>query len=95
MAKTTKATELRKLSAQEIVEQVDDAREQLMRMRFQKSTGELKDQNLPRSQRRKIAQLLTILKEKGGAPKVEKKAKPAKAVKAKAAKAEKKTEGEA
>jgi ribosomal protein L29 len=91
MAKTSKAIDLRKLSADKIVEEIEDAREQLMRMRFQKSTGELKDQNLPRAQRRKIAQLLTILKEKGGAPVVEKKAKAAK----KTAKAEKKTEGEA
>lgn len=68
MAKMTKADDLRKLSAEQIVEQIDEAREQLMRMRFQKATGELKDQNAPRGQRRKIAQLLTILKEKGGAP---------------------------
>ncbi|UYN89807.1 MAG: 50S ribosomal protein L29 [Anaerolineales bacterium] len=66
MAKATKAAELRKLSNQQIVEQIDEAREQLMRMRFQKATGELKDQNAPRAHRRKIAQLMTILKEKGG-----------------------------
>lgn len=90
MAKTTKAVDLRKLTAEKIVEEIDEAREKLMRMRFQKSTGELKDHNLPHAQRRKIAQLLTILEEKGGAPKVEKKAKAAKAEKA-----EKKTEGEA
>jgi large subunit ribosomal protein L29 len=87
MAKQTKAEDLRKLSAEQIVEQIDEAREHLMRMRFQKSTGELKDQNAPRGQRRKIAQLLTILKEKGGAPVAAKKAA--------AKQAEKKTEGEA
>lgn len=81
MAKATKAADLRKLTSQQIVEQIDEAREQLMRMRFQKATGELTDQNAPRAQRRKIAQLLTILKEKGGAPAV--------------AGADKKTEGEA
>lgn len=81
MAKATKAADLRKLTSQQIVEQIDEAREQLMRMRFQKATGELTDQNAPRAQRRKIAQLMTILKEKGPAP-------------AKAG-AEKKTEGEA
>ena len=74
MTKATKAAELRKLTSQQIVEEIDEAREQLMRMRFQKSTGELKDQNAPRAQRRKIAQLLTLLKEKGG---VETAAKPA------------------
>ncbi len=81
MAKATKAADLRKLTSQQIVEQIDEAREQLMRMRFQKATGELTDQNAPRAQRRKIAQLMTILKEKGG-------------VAAKTA-ANKKTEGEA
>ncbi|MCL4258650.1 MAG: 50S ribosomal protein L29 [Anaerolineales bacterium] len=68
MAKATKAADLRKLTNQQLVEQIDEAREQLMRMRFQKATGELKDQNAPRAQRRKIAQLMTILNEKGAAP---------------------------
>lgn len=86
MAKATKAADLRKLTSQQIVEQIDEAREQLMRMRFQKATGELKDQNAPRAQRRKIAQLMTILKEKGGLQ--------AGGVPAKAG-TDKKTEGEA
>lgn len=80
MAKATKAADLRKLTNQQLVEQIDEAREQLMRMRFQKATGELKDQNAPRAQRRKIAQLMTILNEKGAAP---------------ASAGDKKTEGEA
>ncbi len=106
MAKETKAEEFRNLSVDQLAEQLDETREQLMRMRFQRATGELKDQNLPRLTRRKIAQLLTILKEKGGiirqaAPKAEKtetkvkKAKPAKKAVTKPAKeTEKKTEGE-
>jgi large subunit ribosomal protein L29 len=92
MAKTTKAIDLRKLSAEQIVEQIEEAREQLMRMRFQKATGELKDQNAPRGQRRKIAQLLTILREKGGAPAAPKKAAAKNAATKSAAE---KTEGEA
>ncbi len=35
-----------------------------MRMRFQRATGELTNHNLPAGVRRKIARMLTILKEK-------------------------------
>lgn len=59
-----KAEEIRGLTAEKIQEQLDDAREKLMRMRFQIATGELKDQNLPRVTRREIARLLTILRQK-------------------------------
>jgi large subunit ribosomal protein L29 len=107
MAKETKAEEFRSLSVEQLAEQLDETREKLMRMRFQRATGELKDHNLPRITRRKIAQLQTILKEKGGVvrqavPKAEKpeatkakKAKPVKKTATKAAKEpEKKTEGD-
>lgn len=59
-----KTEEIRGMTAEKIQEQIDDAREQLMRMRFQIATGELKDQNLPRRTRRDIARLLTILRQK-------------------------------
>jgi len=110
MAKQTKAKDLRELSIEKLVEQLDESREKLMRMRFQKATGELKDQNVPRFMRRDIARLATILKEKQAAtqpgevvekkiePEAEKTAKPKaekKPAKKKAAKTEKKTEGEA
>lgn len=108
MAKQTKAKDLRELSTEKLAEQLDETREKLMRMRFQKATGELKDQNVPRQTRRDIARLVTILKqkqaeapvttEKTAEPKAEKTAKPKtekKVAKKKAAKTEKKTEGEA
>lgn len=110
MAKQTKAKDLRELSIEKLIEQLDESREKLMRMRFQKATGELKDQNVPRQTRRDIARLVTILKqkqaeagpsaptEKQAEPKAEKTAKPKaekKPAKKKAAKTEKKTEGEA
>lgn len=95
MAKETKAEDLRDLSPEKLAEQLDETREQLMRMRFQKATGELKDQNLPRLTRRKIAQILTVLKEKSAAaPKTEQKTAP-KAEQKTDKKPEKKTEGEA
>lgn len=63
--------EIRKLTIEKIEEQIDDAREKLMRMRFQIATGELKDRNLPRMTRREIARMLTILHEKRGEVKTE------------------------
>ncbi|MGH2582370.1 MAG: 50S ribosomal protein L29 [Anaerolineales bacterium] len=59
-----KPEEIRKLSIDKVEEELDAAREQLMRMRFQTATGELKNHNLPRITRKKIARLLTVLKEK-------------------------------
>jgi large subunit ribosomal protein L29 len=59
-----KPKEIREMTAAKIEGELDAAREQLMRMRFQKATGELKNQNLPSITRRKIARLLTILNEK-------------------------------
>ena len=59
-----KISEIRKLSVEDIESNLDDAREELMRMRFQKATGELTNHNLPSMTRRKIARLLTVLKEK-------------------------------
>ena len=66
-----KTEEIRKLTIEKIEEELDDAREKLMRMRFQIATGELKDQNLPRNTRREIARMLTILREKRAEPKTE------------------------
>jgi len=59
-----KVDEIRKLSVDEIEEKLDEAREELMRMRFQRATGELTNHNLPSGVRQKIARMLTILKEK-------------------------------
>lgn len=66
-----KAEEIRKLTIEKIEEQLDDAREKLMRMRFQIATGELKDQNQPRYMRRDIARMLTILRQKQAEQKTE------------------------
>jgi large subunit ribosomal protein L29 len=66
-----KTEEIRKLTIEKIEEQIDDAREKLMRMRFQIATGELKDPNLPRMTRREIARMLTILREKRAEVKTE------------------------
>ena len=58
-----KASEIREMSVDEIEAELDDAREEYMRLRFQRATGELTDFNVLRSSRHKIARLLTILNE--------------------------------
>jgi len=59
-----KNDKLRDLSSEEIQSQINDAREELMRFRFQQSTGELTDFTQIRQTRRQIARLLTILGER-------------------------------
>jgi large subunit ribosomal protein L29 len=60
------ASEIRDMKIEDIQEELDDTRESLMRLRFQLTTGELTDHTQIRATRRKIARLLTILKEKEG-----------------------------
>ena len=59
-----KASEIRKLTTEEIQAKLLDAREELMRLRFQQATGELTDHTRLRYTRRLIARLLTILNER-------------------------------
>ena len=58
-----KAEEVRTLSVEAIRSQLEDAREELMRLRFQQATGELTDTSRLRVTRRNIARLSTILSE--------------------------------
>ncbi len=53
--------EIRDLKLEELEEELDDAREELMRMRFQLTTGELTDYNRLSTTRKKIARFLTEL----------------------------------
>lgn len=58
-----KAAEIRELSADEIREELDGSREELMNLRFQQASGELVDFTRIRQVRRAIARYLTILTE--------------------------------
>jgi large subunit ribosomal protein L29 len=58
-----KAAEIRDMKIEDIQEELDNARESLMRLRFQLTTGELTDHTQIRSTRRNIARLITILKQ--------------------------------
>ncbi len=55
--------EIRELSIDAIVARLNDAKEELMKLRFQQATGELTDYSRLRITRRNIARLYTILKE--------------------------------
>jgi len=58
-----KANELRKLSIDEIEAKLSDAREELMKLRFQQVTGQLTDTSRMRFVRRDIARMSTIVNE--------------------------------
>jgi len=59
-----KIREVRNLSTDEIEAQLNDTREELMKLRFQLSSGELSDFTRLRQTRRSIARLTTVLNER-------------------------------
>ncbi len=59
-----KQKDLRSLSTGELEVELNDARQELMNLRFQSSTGELTDYTRLRQTRRLIARILTILSER-------------------------------
>ena len=58
-----KSSEIRALNPEEIKSRVSDAREELMKLRFQQVTGQLTDTSRLRIVRRDIARMETILRE--------------------------------
>lgn len=58
-----KKTDYRSMSTDELHKELDDARQELMNLRFQVSTGELTDYTRLRHTRRLIARMLTALSE--------------------------------
>ena len=61
--KAVKSKDLRNLKAGEIETKIADARDELMKLRFQQVTGQLTDTSRLRILRRDIARMLTILRE--------------------------------
>ncbi len=61
--KATKPADLRTLKSGEIETKLADAREELMKLRFQQVMGQLTDTSRLRILRRDIARMQTILKE--------------------------------
>jgi large subunit ribosomal protein L29 len=66
-----KLSEIRALSTDAVQAELSDAREELMRLRFQQSTGELTDTSRLRQTRRNIARFMTILSERERNPESE------------------------
>ena len=69
--KSVKSSELRNLKPGEIETKLTDAREELMKFRFQQVTGQLTDTSRVRVLRREIARMQTILREQSVAEVVE------------------------
>jgi large subunit ribosomal protein L29 len=65
--KSVKTSELRNLKSGEIDTKLSDAREELMKLRFQQVTGQLTDTSRLRVLRREIARMQTILREQSSA----------------------------
>ena len=65
--KSAKTSELRNLQPGEIETKLADAREELMKLRFQAVTGQLTDSSRLRILRREIARMQTILREQPAA----------------------------
>jgi large subunit ribosomal protein L29 len=59
-----KAKEINDLSAEAIAAKLADAREELMKLRFQQVTGQLTDTSRLRIVRRDVARMETILSQK-------------------------------
>ena len=62
-----KNRKLREFSTGELENRLNDAREELMKLRFQQATGELTDFTRLTQTRRQIARLVTILHERARA----------------------------
>lgn len=59
-----KPDEIRTMADEEILAEIEDAKEELMRLRFQQATGELTDYTRLRQLRRNIARMNTIINER-------------------------------
>jgi len=59
-----KAVEIREMSTEDILKELEGSREELMRIRFQITTGELSDTSRTNILKKKIARMITILKER-------------------------------
>jgi large subunit ribosomal protein L29 len=69
--KSTKANDLRNLKSGEMETKLTDAREELMKLRFQQVTGQLTDTSRLRILRREIARMQTILREQTSSAEME------------------------
>ncbi|AUH41142.1 50S ribosomal protein L29 [Streptomyces sp. CMB-StM0423] len=64
MAAGTKATELRELSKDDLVEKLREAKEELFNLRFQAATGQLENHGRLKAVRKDIARIYTLMRER-------------------------------
>jgi large subunit ribosomal protein L29 len=58
------ARELRNLSDEELVVELDDAKQELFNLRFQRESGQLEDMSRFRGVKRDVVRILTIVRER-------------------------------
>jgi large subunit ribosomal protein L29 len=56
--------EIRVLSDKDLIDAIEDTREQLYTLRLHKASGELKDANQIKANRHNLARLMTVLRER-------------------------------
>lgn len=59
-----KATEIRELSSQELVERLGELKQELFNLRFQQATGQLSNHMVIRECRKNIARVKTVIRER-------------------------------
>ncbi|MFW6695653.1 50S ribosomal protein L29 [Streptomyces sp. MAR4 CNX-425] len=64
MAAGTKATDLRQLSNDDLVEKLREAKEELFNLRFQAATGQLENHGRLKAVRKDIARIYTLMRER-------------------------------
>ena len=64
---STRTSDLRNLKSGEVESKLSEAREELMKLRFQAVTGQLTDSSRLRILRREIARMQTVLREQKSA----------------------------
>lgn len=58
------ADEFRSLSEDELEEEIEASKQELLNLRFSKVVGQLEDTNRPRAVRRRVARLKTVQRER-------------------------------
>jgi large subunit ribosomal protein L29 len=64
MAAGTKATELRQLGDEDLVDKLREAKEELFNLRFQAATGQLENNTRLKTVRKDIARIYTLMRER-------------------------------
>lgn len=59
-----RAAEIRRLSAEELVQKIDDSRDDLFRLRFQLISGQLQNYEIINQTKKEIARIKTIIRER-------------------------------